>query len=449
MTENSSASAVTTNACKQCAPLGATVAFKGIEGAMPFIHGGQGCATYIRRYLISHFKEPVDVASSSFSDDTAIFGGESNLRVGLDNVARKYAPSLIGVSTTCLAETIGENLPAIMRRHLESKQGAAFPLLAPVSTPSYRGTHVDGFNAVVRAVIEQRASASDRCGGVNVLPGFVSCADLRHLKEIIGSFDIPYTLLPDYSDTLDAPTQSDYVPLADGGTTLAEIAAMAGRDATIQMSRTLAPEASGGSWLAENRGVPLHTLGLPIGIRETDRLVDLLSGLTGRDATKWLIGERGRLIDAYIDGHKYVFEKKVAIYGEEDLVAGLTSLVAEIGMTPVLCASGGASGKLAAAIRSVAPNCTPVVREGADFKAITDELRALKPDLMIGNSKGYKTARELGVPLVRAGFPIHDRIGGSRLLHLGYRGAQRLFDEIVNTLIARTQDESPVGYSYM
>jgi len=232
------AAAVTTNACKQCAPLGATVAFKGIEGAMPFIHGGQGCATYIRRYLISHFKEPVDVASSSFSDDTAIFGGERNLRVGLDNVARKYSPALIGVSTTCLAETIGEDIVAIMKRHLESKGESAFPALSPVSTPSYRGTHVDGFHAVVRAIIEQRAGKSiEPAGGVNVLPGFVSCADLRHLREILTAFDMPFTLLPDYSDTLDAPTQSDYIPLAPGGTPLASIDAMGTRAATIQICR--------------------------------------------------------------------------------------------------------------------------------------------------------------------------------------------------------------------
>jgi len=47
------------------------------------------------------------------------------------------------------------------------------------------------------------------------------------------------------------------------------------------------------------------------------------------------------------------------------------------------------------------------------------------------------------------GFPIHDRIGGQRILHLGYRGAQQLFDTLVNTVIAVKQESSPVGYSYM
>jgi len=31
---------------------------------------------YIRRYLISHFREPVDIASTNFSEDAAVFGDE-------------------------------------------------------------------------------------------------------------------------------------------------------------------------------------------------------------------------------------------------------------------------------------------------------------------------------------------------------------------------------------
>jgi hypothetical protein len=58
----------TRNACKLCTPLGACLAFAGIEGARTILHGSQGCATYIRRYMISHFKEPVDIASTNFSE---------------------------------------------------------------------------------------------------------------------------------------------------------------------------------------------------------------------------------------------------------------------------------------------------------------------------------------------------------------------------------------------
>ena len=81
---------LTTNPCKVCSPLGVALALKGVESSMSIMHGSQGCATYIRRYLISHFKEPLDIASSSFSEVSAIFGGNSNLEKAIENVFLNY-----------------------------------------------------------------------------------------------------------------------------------------------------------------------------------------------------------------------------------------------------------------------------------------------------------------------------------------------------------------------
>ena len=110
MTTNNPSFVSTCNPCKLCAPLGAALAFMGVEGAIPFIHGSQGCATYIRRYLISHYREPIDIGSSSFSEETAVFGGESNLKAGLANIIRQYKPRMIGIATSCLSETIGDDV---------------------------------------------------------------------------------------------------------------------------------------------------------------------------------------------------------------------------------------------------------------------------------------------------------------------------------------------------
>jgi nitrogenase molybdenum-iron protein NifN len=124
-----------------------------------------------------------------------------------------------------------------------------------------------------------------------------------------------------------------------------------------------------------------------------------------------------------------------------------------MGVVPVMCASGGKSGALSHSIAEVTTHLreTIAVREGVDFMTMAEEaqIRELKPDFLIGSSKGAKLARELGVPLIRVGFPIHDRIGGQRILHLGYRGAQQLFDLVVNTLLEVKQDSNSIGYSYL
>ncbi|MGV1098044.1 nitrogenase component 1 [Thiovibrio sp. JS02] len=442
----------TTNACKLCKPLGASLAFRGVEGAVPFLHGSQGCATYMRRYIISHFNEPIDIASSSLGEKNAIYGGGPNLKLGLKNVTAKYRPRLIGIATTCLTETIGDDVAMFLAEYQREFAGENGPVLVHVATPSYSGTHMEGFHAAVRALVSQLCAEGEKGGVMNLLPGFVSAADLRFLKELVADFSLACTVLPDFSETLDGPALRDYPLIPAGGTRVADIRRMGSAPATIELGRTLSDSLSAGRYLEEAHGVPLRRLGTPIGLRESDALLALLAELSGGSMPLRHAQARGRLVDSMVDGHKYLFGKKAIVYGEEDLVVGLTSFLAEIGIVPVLCASGGQSGKLGEAIAGVLadlPVRMPEVHEGADFFDIAEQARALAPDLIIGHSKGYPLARELKIPLIRVGFPIHDRLGGQRILHLGYQGAQQLFDAVVNALIAKRQDDSEVGYSYM
>ncbi len=441
----------TRNACKLCTPLGACLVFRGVEETIPFLHGSQGCSTYIRRYLISHFREPIDIAASNFSEESAVFGGRGTFTAGIANVVRQYRPKMVAVATTCLSETIGEDMNLMFHEYLRDHGTPDHPLLIKVSTPSYRGTHVDGFHDAVRAVVEGLARAGSRTVRVNVFPGMLSASDLRLLGEIVADFGLPLTLLPDYSDSMDGAAWSEYEKLQRGGTPIDDVVATGAAQLSVEFGRTLAGSATAGRLLEERFAVPRRLLGIPIGVRETDAFFEVLESASGRPVPEKYRGERGRLIDAMIDGHKYVFEKRAIVYGEEDLVIGLASFLSEIGIVPVLCASGGKSGRFAASLRAAVPalDDRTEIREGFDFAEISESAASLGAEVMLGSSKGYALARKLGIPLVRVGFPIHDRVGGQRILHVGYRGALALFDSIVNTLMDVKQASSPVGYSYL
>ncbi|CAN2039284.1 nitrogenase molybdenum-iron protein NifN [Candidatus Magnetomoraceae bacterium gMMP-15] len=457
--KNTSNYVSTTNACKLCKPLGAAIAFRGIEGAVPFLHGSQGCATYMRRYLISHFREPIDIASSSLGEKHAVYGGGPNLKQGIENVIEKYNPELIGIASTCLTETIGDDLPFIVKEFRkefkEINYSDEMPHLVTVSTPSYAGTHTEGFHAAVRAIVDQLAAiseSSDKTRTINLLPGFISPADLRYLREIIEDFGINGIILPDISDTLDGSILKDYEKIPAGGTPISSIKAMGSSAASIAFGRTLSLKESGAQLLEERFGVPAHHIGLPIGLRETDRFYQMLKNISGNKIPESHVLERGRLVDAYVDGHKYIFGQRAIVYGEEDMVVALTAFLSEIGIKPVLCASGGKSGRLGKAIKDVTSDLlleAPIVHDNADFYDIFEKIEELKPDLLIGYSKGYHLARKLNIPLIRVGFPIHDRVGAQRVLHIGYSGTQALFDKIVNAVIEKKQQDSPVGYGYI
>ncbi|MFZ4800659.1 MAG: nitrogenase component 1 [Chlorobium sp.] len=447
------AKTATQNACKLCNPLGACLAFRGIENCVPFLHGSQGCATYIRRYLISHYKEPIDIASSNFHEESAVFGGSHNLKVGLKNVSNQYKPEVIGIATTCLSETIGDDVPMILREYKkEFKNGSPMPILIHASTPSYQGSHIDGFHAAVHATVKALAVKGSRQRLINLFPNMVSPADMRYLKEIFRDFGVAFMMMPDYSQTMDGGPWGEYHRIPPGGTPASAVAGSGSATASIEFGSTLESEKSAADYLDVLFGVPAYHLPLPIGIKGSDRFFSLLETLTGEKRAEKYEDERRRLVDAYADGHKYVFDKKVIIYGEEDLVIGMVAFLQEIGIAPLLCASGGKSGLLKKRIEELVPDVDELgikVREGVDFVDIEEEAKILQPDFLIGNSKGYTMSRKNKIPLIRLGFPIHDRFGGQRMHHLGYRGTQELFDRIVNTVIEQRQNASSIGYTYM
>lgn len=450
------AAAATQNACKLCAPLGAALVYKGIAGAVPLLHGSQGCSTYIRRYLISHFREPMDIACSNFGEQTAIFGGGANIKLALDNIIAQYDPSMIGIATTCLAETIGDDVAMFIREYRAARNAAALPPLVHAATPSYQGTHMQGFHRAVLATVQGVADPAVPAGGnkrVNLFPGMVSPADLRHLKEIVADFGLEAMMLPDYSDTLDGGLWKDYQRIPAGGTPVASIQAAATAAASVEFGRILAlASETAATHLEKAFTVPAHRMGLPLGIRQTDRLMEALADVSGREVPERHQKDRGRLLDALVDGHKIVNTARAVVYGEADLVAGLADFLSEIGMVPVICATGEKTGELEGVIREILPenqHDQVTVMTGADFVDMEDQVRRAEADLIIGHSKGYSLSRKLGIPLVRVGFPVHDRIDGPRLRLLGYQGTQALFDRLANTLMARRQAGSEVGYTYM
>jgi len=453
----------TKNACKLCNPLGASVAFKGIKGCLPLLHGSQGCATYIRRYTISHFREPMDIASSNFSEESTIFGGAKNFCIGIDNIRSQYNPQIIAISSTCLSETIGENVPGLIAQYRKAHEGEELPEFIYASTPSYQGTHIDGFHEAVYAMVSTLGKPGEKTETVNIMPGFVSPEDMRNLKDIFAHFGVDYCMLPDYSDTLDNPMWDEYQRIPEGGTSVEAIQATPCAKASIEFGyvfnkggmqgkvKNNKVAVTAGQYLEKTYGVKNYSLGLPIGIRETDAFFSVLSEVSGKPVPERYVKERGRLVDSYIDAHKHLFGVKAALYGEEDLVIAMASFLLEIGMIPTLVASGGESGRIKEVLAKIAPDKIDqiTVVHGADFETIAAHAKVLKPDMFIGNSKAYYITREMGVPLIRVAFPIHDRFGGQRVAHLGYTGTQQLFDRIVNAIIERKQESSPVGYKYL
>ncbi len=455
--ENSVGYASATNPCRQCMPLGASWAFKGIKGCMPVLHGSQGCATYIRRYMISHFREPIDIASSSFDETTVIFGGEENLETAIRNVYQSYEPEVIGVATTCLSETIGDDVDRFVKA-FKAKYDLPCELIS-AKTPSYQGTQEEGFHRTVYSIVTSLAGTSRSAEddkslpGINLFTPMITPADIRWLKKIVLSMGGKAALLPDYSETLDGGMWDEFHAMPPGGTSVEEIRVMDRAESSVELGSMLPEEWRPGYWLQKHYGVPNNRSGLPVGIDSTDHFFKTLSEALGTPVPVEVLQNRARLADAYADGHKYLYGKKVVLFGDTSTVEALYRFVSEIGMDPVLSFTGSPEGILAKSLESygmpAASETAPVIKENWDFGDAESLIEELQPDLMIGNSKGYKISRRLEIPLLRVGFPVHDRFGASRQRMLGYEGTLELLDRIVNALMEKKQSDSTVGYTYL
>ena len=425
-----------TNPCKMCMPMGGALAFKGIENSMVLMHGSQGCSTYIRRHIATHYNEPVDIASTSLSENGTVYGGSKNLKHGIMNVMKSYNPGVIGVLTTCLAETIGEDIGRIIEEFKEKKNIDNIDII-PINTPGYGASHFEGYFHTVKSIIkfynDEKAEPNEM---INIIVPNITSSDIREIKRILKLFQADYVLIPDISDTLDAPYKTEFNKIPDGGTKIDDIKKISGAKATIEMSVLIDERYSPGKYLADEYQVPLYSCPIPIGITNVDTFIKTLTQITGKQIPAELVNERGRMLDGMIDSHKYNGEGRAAIFGDPETVYAVNSLCNENGIKPLIVATGSKASKMTDLIKSE----SAVVISDTDFDLIHQMVKELGPNILIGNSDGKMIKEKEHIPLMHIGFPVHDHIGAQRKLFVGYTGSIRFLDEITNTLIDLKHD---------
>jgi len=421
------------NPAKTCQPIGAMYAALGIHGCLPHSHGSQGCCSYHRMHLTRHFRDPIVASTSSFTEGASVFGGLSNLKTAIKNVFDIYKPEIIAINTTCLSETIGDDVGSII-------QDADVPegkVVIHANTPSYVGSHITGFSNMVKAMVTYLAvvDKENKNGKTNIIPGFVNPGDMREIKRIAKLLGVPITMFPDTSGVVDSPMTGKYEMFPKGGAKIEDIAAAGKSDLTIALGR-FASEA-GAYELEKKCKVASSVLKTPIGIEATDALVMELVRATGADVPYELEEERGQLVDIMTDTHYHYHGKKVAIFGDPDIVIALTEFFIGIGMKPihVLTGTPGQSFDLEVKEMLNKAGVEARVKSSGDLFELHQWIKNEPVDLLVGNTYGKFISKAEDIPLVRIGFPVLDRSVHSYLPVVGYKGAMRVLEMVSNALL--------------
>jgi nitrogenase molybdenum-iron protein NifN len=423
------------NPLKVSQPIGAALAFLGLRRCIPMLHGSQGCTAFGKVFLVRHFREPIPLQTTALDQVAAVMNPDDAVIEGLKVICEKSKPEVIGLPTTGLTETQGTDIRGVVKafraRHPEFDRIA----VVPVNTPDFVGCLESGFALAVEAMIDVlvpgRRTVGRRRRQVNVLAGSaLTPGDIEALKDWIESFGLRPVVLPDIGDSLDGHlVDQETTPLTLGGTPRGEIPTMGESIATFVVGRSLSRAAD----LLKNRtGVPDFRFDHLMGLDACDLFTQTLATVSGQPVPEKIERNRAQLQDAMVDSHFMAGFTRVAVAADPDMLLGFSQFLHGVG------------AKIVVAVASVKAECLAdascaQVRVG-DLEDLERDAATANAQLIIGSSHAAQAAERMNLPLLRAGFPLYDRVGAYARPWIGYRGGRQALFDFANLILGQHHD---------
>ncbi|VFU09220.1 nitrogenase iron-molybdenum cofactor biosynthesis protein NifN [Methylocella tundrae] len=435
-TVRKSSKSCTVNPLKMSQPMGGAMAFMGIKDCMPMLHGSQGCTSFGLVLLVRHFREAIPLQTTAMSEVATILGGLENVEQAIVNIVKKGKPAMIGICSTGVTETKGDDVDGYIRLIRNRHPEFADVELVYVSTPDFKDAFQDGWPKTVLKLIEGLVP-EDRDGvvrdprRVNVLPGcHLTPGDLDEFRDIVEDFGLLPYFVPDLSGSLDGHIPDDFTSTTLGGSSVEDIRTMGRATLTIALGEQMRGPAE---VLERRTGTPFHLFDRLTGLGPNDELMSLLSRISGRPVPLKYRRQRGQLVDAMLDGHFFFGGKRIAIGAEPDLLWNIAGWMTDLGC------------KIAAAVTTTE---SPVLERLPVETVLIGDLEDLESaavgcDLLVTHSHGRQAAERLNIPFFRAGVPMFDRLGAAHEISVGYRGSRDLIFEVGNMFIAAGHEPTP------
>lgn len=423
------------NPLKMSQPIGAALAFMGVEGSMPLLHGSQGCTSFGLVLFVRHFREAIPMQTTAMSEVATVLGGFDNVEQAILNIASRAKPGFIGICTTGIAEIKGDDLNGFVKLIRANHPELSHIALVDVSTPDFEGAFQDGWAAAVTRMVEELVQAptleTRLSRRVNILPGcHITPGDIDELRDIFEAFSLDPFFLPDLSGSLDGHVPADFMPTTLGGTSLEQIRKMGSACWTVAIGEQM----RGAAITLEHRtGVPYKLFDRLTGLGANDELMSFLSRISGVPVPRKYRRLRSQLVDAMLDGHFHFGGKNVAVAAEPDLLAAIAHWLHEMG-----CEIQAAVTTTGSPALEHIPAKEVVIGDLEDF-----EFRARGADLLVTHSHGRQAAERLGIPFFRVGIPVFDRLGAGHQVTVGYRGTRDLIFAVGNLFLANGHEPTP------
>ncbi len=409
------------NPIKLSQPMGAILCFLGIKNCMPLMHGAQGCASFTKVFFTRHFNDPIAVQTTAVNDITAVIdGGDYAISESIKNITKKVKPDLVGLFTTGLTETKGDDIKGACLLVQDQQE------MVYVNTPDFEGSIESGFAKSIEAIIEQVVEKDTQIDtnkaviipNVNLKP-----IEIEKLKDTVALFGYEVFALPDLSESLDGHLGLKQGALSSGGISIEEIKKLASCSLAISVGSSV--KKAGLKLKEKNENINLLHFDSLGGLEQNDKLFKNLCKIKELSAPHpSIVRWRKRLQDALLDSHFAIGSASVVLALEPDQCISIANTIVEAG----------------ANIKAIVTTHKNDLLENiecehlliGDFEDVEKYLK--ESDVLISNFHGERYTSKHKKALLLRGFPDFEGVGNQLKNDILYEGSTYLLFELANLI---------------
>lgn len=418
------------NPIKLSQPMGAMLCFLGVKNCMPLMHGAQGCASFAKVFFTRHFNDPIAVQTTAVNDITAVIdGGDYTISEAIKNITKKVKPDLVGLFTTGLTETKGDDIKGACLL-LEDTQKMAY-----ANTPDFEGSLESGFAKAIEAIIEQHVNTSNKDVDLNkalIIPNVnLKPIEVEKIKDVISLFGYEVLALPDISTSLDGHLGYKQGALSSGGISLDEIKQLASTSLVISIGSSV--KKAGLKLKEKNEKIKLVHYDSLGGLENSDKFFKMFCEIKELSQPHpAIVRWRQRLQDALLDTHFEIGSTSFVLALESDQCISISNTLLEAG------------AKIKAII---SPHRNDLLEKIpcdnlllGDFEDVETYLE--HSDVLISNYHGKRYTKKHKKALLLRGFPDYSTLGNQLVNDILYEGSSHLLFEVANLIKNHKEDLS-------
>jgi nitrogenase molybdenum-iron protein NifN len=409
------------NPIKLSQPMGAMLCFLGIKNCMPLMHGAQGCASFTKVFFTRHFNDPIAVQTTAVNDITAVIdGGDYAISESIKNITKKVKPELVGLFTTGLTETKGDDIKGACSLVKDIQQ------MVYVNTPDFEGSIESGFAKSIESIIEQlveRANELDSHKALIIPNVNMKPIEVEKIKDTIALFGYEVFSLPDISESLDGHLGLKQGALTSGGISVEDIKKLANCSLVITIGKSV--QKCGEKILEKNANINLFHFDSLGGLEDSDKFFKRLCFIKNiSQPHPSIVRWRKRLQDALLDTHFAIGSSKVIIALEPDQALSVAHTIIEAGATIKAIVTTHRNDLLDAI-----PCENLLIGDFEDVESFLHE-----SDIVISNFHAERIAIKHKKALLVRGFPDFEGLGNQLKNDVLYEGSSYLLFELANLI---------------